>query len=136
LENCITEQAWLDAKTSAYPFDTSKQLDPTPMWKAILHDLSLSTPSALISARFHKGLSLAIQAIATRLAEEKGIKTIALSGGVFQNKTLFEDIKQGLEKNKFTLLVHRNVPTNDGGIALGQAVITSAQLLNNYRQQP
>lgn len=131
LENCITEQAWLDAKTSAYAFDTNNQLDPTPMWKAVLHDLSRSISNALISARFHKGLSLAIQEIATRLAKEKDINTIVLSGGVFQNKTLFEDVKQGLEKKKFTLLVHRNVPSNDGGIALGQAVITSAQLLNS-----
>lgn len=131
LESCITEKAWLETDTSAYTFDTSNQLDPKPMWKAILHDLSLSTPNALISARFHKGLSHAIQKIAVRLAEENNINTIALSGGVFQNKTLFEDVKQGLEEKDFTILVHRNVPANDGGIALGQAVITSAQLLNN-----
>jgi hydrogenase maturation protein HypF len=128
LENCIDEQAWIEAKTTAYTLDLDKQLDPTHMWKELLQDLSTSTPTSLISARFHKGLSNAVQTMASKLAIENGVNTIALSGGVFQNKTLFEDVKQGLEQQNFTVLVHHNVPTNDGGLALGQAVITAARL--------
>ncbi|MEC4714530.1 carbamoyltransferase HypF [Cocleimonas sp. KMM 6895] len=130
LESSITESDWLDSQTSAYLFDTKNELDPTPMWKGLLNDLSLSTPRGLISARFHKGLSIAIQTMAIRLAADNNIQTIALSGGVFQNKTLFEDVKQELEKQDFSVLVHRHVPANDGGIALGQAVITAARILS------
>lgn len=133
LENCIDQQAWLEAKTSAYTFDIENQLNPTPMWEALLKDLSLGVSTSVISARFHKGLSNAIQKIAIKLAEENRIKTIALSGGVFQNKTLFEDIKQGLEQQGFSILVHQNVPANDGGIALGQVVITAARIIKGEK---
>ena len=130
LEACITPQAWAEAETSAYSFSLlHHQLDPSPMWKALLEDLSNNIAVALISARFHKGLSLAIQQLASDLAFYKEIRTIALSGGVFQNKTLFEEVKQGLESMNFTVLHHRNVPANDGGLALGQAVITAAQFI-------
>ena len=131
LETCIDEQAWKEASNSAYEFDlAAKQLDPTSMWKALLQDLSDSIPSSLISARFHKGLSNAVRELAIKLSMGYKITTIALSGGVFQNKTLFEDVKQGLELQDFTVLVHRNVPTNDGGLALGQAVITAARIID------
>ena len=96
-----------------------------------MQDLSGSIPSSLISARFHKGLSNAIRELAIKLSTEYKITTVALSGGVFQNKTLFEDVKQGLEQQGFSVLVHHNVPANDGGLALGQAVITAARIISN-----
>jgi hydrogenase maturation protein HypF len=130
LEAIITDQGWADAQQTAYPFLLEKGvLDPSPMWQALLEDLSKITESACISARFHKGLSLAVQQLAAKLANDKAIKTIVLSGGVFQNKTLFEDVKQGLEQQQFTVLTHQNVPANDGGIALGQAVIAATRLM-------
>jgi hydrogenase maturation protein HypF len=98
------------------------------MWKALLYDLSLSTTTALISARFHKGLINAILSLAFKLAKENKVKTIVLSGGVFQNKTLFEAIKDGLEKKDFNVLTHQYLPANDGGLALGQAVIVAASV--------
>ncbi len=129
LEASITEQAWADAQQSPYPFLLEGGvLDPAPMWKALLEDLSNITAIASISARFHKGLSLAVQQLASQLANDNKINTIVLSGGVFQNKTLFEDVKQGLEQ-QFTVLTHRNVPANDGGIALGQAVIAATRMM-------
>lgn len=130
LENCIDKQAWHEAETSAYPFDTTVQLNPEPMWEALLHDLFVETSASLISARFHKGLSNAIQEIAGKLSQQNKFKSIALTGGVFQNKTLFEDVKQGLEAKGFNVLVHHHVPANDGGLALGQAVITAARILS------
>jgi hydrogenase maturation protein HypF len=130
LEASITEQAWLDGQSSPYLFSLEKGvLDPGPMWKALLKDLSDDMGVATISARFHKGLSLAVQQLASQLANEKTIKKIVLSGGVFQNKTLFEDVKKGLEKQQLTVLVHNQVPANDGGIALGQAVIAATRIM-------
>jgi hydrogenase maturation protein HypF len=127
LENSMSERAWIQAEDSSYPFFiTNSQLDPTPMWKALLHDLSLSTSVSLISARFHRGLSNAIMALASQLAKENKVKIIVLSGGVFQNKTLFEEVKSGLEHKGFSILAHQLLPANDGGLALGQAVVVAA----------
>ncbi|MBL1321479.1 MAG: carbamoyltransferase HypF [Methylophaga sp.] len=129
LEASITKQAWQDSALSAYPFSVeNKVFDPTPMWQSLLEDLAESVEVSTISARFHKGLSLAIQQLATQLANDNKVNTIALSGGVFQNKTLFEDVKKGLEQ-QFTVLVHKNVPANDGGLALGQAVIAATRIM-------
>jgi len=128
LEACIDNKAWLDSETTAYPFSLNDDvLDPTPMWISLLDDLIHSIDISLISARFHRGLSRAVQQLATKLAEQHCIKTIALSGGVFQNKTLFEDVKNNLQQQGFIVLCHRNVPANDGGLALGQAVITASR---------
>ncbi len=133
LEACITEQAWLEAGQAAYPFLLEEGvLDPAPMWKALLNDLSNVTDLAIISARFHKGLSLAVQQLAIELANNNKINTIALSGGVFQNKTLFEDVKQGLGQ-QFRVLTHKNVPANDGGLSLGQAVIAATRIMRKQQ---
>jgi hydrogenase maturation protein HypF len=130
LEACITKQAWADAQQMAYPFLLKDGvLDPTAMWKALLKDLSLGTDVSFISARFHKGLSLAVQQLASQLANNNKFKTIALSGGVFQNKMLFEDVKQGLEQQHFAVLSHHHVPANDGGLALGQAAIVATRIM-------
>ena len=53
--------------------------------------------------------------------QETGIRKVALSGGVFQNRLLLRMVEEGLEKEHFTVLRHHLIPANDGGIALGQA---------------
>lgn len=107
-------------------------LDPAPMWQHLFADLAGATPAARISARFHRGLADAIVELSARIAESRAIDTVALSGGVFQNRTLFEQICSGLREREFQVLSHRRVPTNDGGLALGQAV-TAAALLSEVR---
>jgi hydrogenase maturation protein HypF len=68
--------------------------------------------------------------LCTQIRSEKGIRTVAFSGGVWQNKTLLLKTYNLLEQNGFTVLLHHQVPTNDGGICLGQVVIAN-QVLNN-----
>ena len=132
LEACIDDKAWQESNTTAYSFSLADDiLDPTPMWTSLLTDLAHSIEPSLISARFHRGLSRAIQLLASKLAVQQKLTNIALSGGVFQNKTLFEDVKQGLEQRGFAVLCQRNVPANDGGLALGQAVITASRIMRN-----
>jgi hydrogenase maturation protein HypF len=63
-----------------------------------------------------------VAATASRLAAANGVRTVALSGGVFQNMTLLGAVVARLEKD-FTVLLHRSVPPNDGGLALGQAAV-------------
>jgi hydrogenase maturation protein HypF len=120
----------------AYPFAIPRLHNQLPyiealaMWQAILGDLILDTPRPVMAARFHKGLAKIIFSMIKKLTtqdEERSIHTVALSGGVFQNKTLFESVVTQLENDNFNVLTHQQVPTNDGGIALGQAVIGAAR---------
>ena len=82
-----------------------------------------------IAARFHLGLARATAELAVRLAQARGLDTVALSGGVMQNKTLFEALARELRGRGMRVLSHRQVPANDGGLALGQAVIAAASLI-------
>jgi hydrogenase maturation protein HypF len=99
------------------------------MWIALLDDLLRATPVPVIAARFHKGLAIAIVQMAGRLLVATQVRTIALSGGVMQNCVLFEQLTARLAACGFNVLAHRQVPSNDGGIALGQAAITAARAL-------
>ena len=103
-------------------------LDPAPMWRQLFADLAEAVPAARISARFHAGLADAVCDLGGRIAAAHAIQTVALSGGVFQNRTLFERVCNGLRARGLEVLTHRRVPTNDGGLALGQAVTAAALL--------
>lgn len=103
-------------------------LDPSPLWRALLGDLSAGCPARVIAARFHQGLAAALVGAAADRAGRLGLETVALSGGVFQNRTLFEAIAAGLRGLGFEVLSHRTVPANDGGLALGQAAVAAARL--------
>ena len=84
-------------------------------------------PPAVIAARFHNGVAAAVEAACLRLRERHGLTTVALSGGVFQNVLLLNQVVTRLEGRGFTVLTHSRVPCNDGGISLGQAVIAAAR---------
>jgi hydrogenase maturation protein HypF len=129
--------------TLAYPFAISPlpdshlpAIDPLPMWHALLNDLRCRTSIPMMAARFHKGLAQAIAALVIHLSQStsspSSFQTVALSGGVFQNRVLFELLKPKLEHAGFTVLSHRRVPTNDGGLALGQAMVAAARTLNPF----
>lgn len=110
-------------------------IEPLPMWEALLADLGRGEPVPVIAARFHKGLAIALACMVGVLraeADAAGIATIALSGGVFQNKVLLEQVTERLERLGLRVLVHRQVPANDGGLALGQAVIAAAGALAGH----
>lgn len=125
----------------AYPFTIPYHkemkipyLEPLAMWRALLGDLILQTPRSVMAARFHKGLGLAICAMADKLTRvedgERTIRQIALSGGVFQNHVLLELVTARLEAMGFTVLSHRQIPSNDGGLSLGQAAVAAANALS------
>ena len=113
-------------------------LESLPMWQALLEDLARDTPVALIAARFHYGLARAIRDMVARIrgtiAAGKSLNTIALSGGCFQNKLLLEELVRLLEADGLTCLLHAKVPTNDGGLALGQAAIAAARHIERSNQ--
>jgi hydrogenase maturation protein HypF len=103
--------------------DEALVLDPTPVIQAVAADTTAGISVAAISIRFHRALADAVVASAREMQRRYHIDTAALSGGVFQNVTLLEAAKQGLEESGFIVLTHRLVPPNDGGLALGQVAL-------------
>ncbi|HFQ15858.1 MAG TPA: carbamoyltransferase HypF, partial [Rhodobacteraceae bacterium] len=97
------------------------------LWRGILDDLEQQREPALIAARFHNGLAGAIAGAALRCAVRRGLDTVILTGGVFQNRLLLEAVREGLAGEGLHVLVPALVPANDGGISLGQAVIAAAR---------
>lgn len=84
--------------------------------------------SELLAAQFHDALARQIVMGCERARELTGIKTAALSGGVFQNLLLLEKVEAGLKAKDFRVLRHHLIPPNDGGICLGQAVVAMAKI--------
>ena len=138
----VVDQATLASVSeveAAYPFTIGDlgglpYIEPLPMWKALLADLMVKAPAPAMAARFHKGLAQAIVAMVEKLARSHRANapvfdTVALSGGCFQNRILFETVAAGLKHAGFSVLSHSQIPANDGGIALGQAVIAASQLI-------
>lgn len=98
-------------------------IDPGPLLAAIAYDVRRSVPVHDIAAGFHHAVALMIADVAEPLAQRSGIDQVALSGGVFQNVLLLELARSELAHRGLTVLVHRVVPPNDGGLALGQAAV-------------
>jgi hydrogenase maturation protein HypF len=122
-----------DEETLTYPFaidifDNIYCIDPRPMWQALLDDLQQQIPQSVIAAKFHKSLANAIVQMVHRLCKENLINQVVLTGGVFQNCILLEQVKKRLEKFQINVLTHNLVPSNDGSLSLGQAVIAAAKL--------
>ncbi|HZY65560.1 MAG TPA: carbamoyltransferase HypF [Rubrobacteraceae bacterium] len=90
---------------------------------AVVEDLLAGTPAGMVSSRFHRTMTETVVAVCERLREESGTGAVALSGGTFQNLLLLEQVVELLEEKGFTVYRHRRVPANDGGLALGQAVL-------------
>jgi hydrogenase maturation protein HypF len=115
-------------------------LEPGTMWRALLDDLMTGTPRSIIAARFHKGLAAGIVAMTKELARDGGVHaplfdSVALSGGCFQNHILFAEAVRRLEEAGFKVLTHAEVPANDGGLALGQAAIGAARLIDEAKRR-
>ena len=133
-EAAIDPAALREPDDLAYPFAVPRlggrgmpYVEPLGAWRALLGDLLLDTPVGVIAARFHRGLARAIVALAVKVSgDERRYGTAALSGGCFQNATLFGLVHQGLQAAGFDVLSQCRVPCNDGGLALGQAAIALA----------
>jgi hydrogenase maturation protein HypF len=126
----LAEDGELDYPFAISLLDEDKGLpciEPLPMWQALLGDLLLATPPARIAARFHRGFADAVVRMAVQRAEALGLDTVALGGGVFQNRVLTERVLRGLEAAGLTALLPQNVPVNDGGLAWGQALVALAR---------
>jgi len=95
-----------------------------PLVAGVLTDLRRGVSQGIIAARFHNALVEAI----IEVAQRAGVARVALTGGCFQNRLLTERTADRLAAGGFEVLLHRQVPPNDGGISLGQAAVAAAQL--------
>ena len=121
-QNAISLEAIADPdETAAYelPIQGSRIL-LKPLFEQILADLRQNLPQSAISARFHNAINHLALKVSDQLRTETGVNTVAISGGVWQNRRLINNIIPALQKAGFTPLWHHQVPTNDGGVALGQ----------------
>ena len=100
-------------------------IDWRPMLEALLADIRAGAPPAQMSARFHAGLARAVACATAQVAAQTGLRTVALSGGCFQNRLLLAGMRRALEAAGLEVLVHRQAPANDGGVALGQAAVAA-----------
>jgi hydrogenase maturation protein HypF len=95
--------------------------------RAAADDLGAGVSPPVIAARFHHGVAALIEDACVMLRDRTGLDTVALSGGVFQNLLLADRVVSALTARGFRVLTHRQVPCNDGGISLGQAVIAASR---------
>jgi hydrogenase maturation protein HypF len=125
------EQLADPAERTSYPAavgaDEFIRVRGSDLIRAAAEDLAAGTARPAVAARFHNGVAAAIVAACRALRDRYGLRTVALSGGVFQNLLLTTMVTSQLRGLGFTVLTHGRVPCNDGGISLGQAVVAGAR---------
>ncbi|MFF0105743.1 carbamoyltransferase HypF [Streptomyces hirsutus] len=96
---------------------------PGPLLAAVVEDVEQGVPVGVIAARFHLAVARLVRTVCAAAGEATGLRTVALTGGVFSNTLLSSACARDLRADGFTVLRHREVPPNDGGLALGQMVV-------------
>ncbi len=110
----------------AYPFPfTGHELDFRPLLASVIRDRLRGRSTHEIARAFQLGLAQGLSQSTIIVGKERGIQTVVLSGGVFQNGLLLEDLKPLLDAAKLRTWTNRAVPPNDGGISLGQAALAA-----------
>jgi len=99
-----------------------------PIIQGVVSDLWDGVPTEVISGKFHATVIEFFSGVCDVVATQTGVRRVALSGGVFQNAILLKGFIASLTRRGFEVYTHSQVPTNDGGIALGQAVVAAASV--------
>jgi hydrogenase maturation protein HypF len=113
-----------NADAYAFPFN-GEQLDFRPLLRDVAVDRSRGRQIAEIGRAFQRGIAQGLAAALSALCEASQIDTVVLSGGVFQNELLLEDLHSILKSTPLAIWTNREVPPNDGGISLGQAALAA-----------
>ncbi|MDD4169818.1 MAG: hypothetical protein PHD36_06135 [Desulfotomaculaceae bacterium] len=115
-----------------YPYEINKGIIlPGKLLAAIINEKLTGKPVEIISTRFHRTLVSIIGDVVGQVSAATGLKKVVLSGGSWQNQYLFRSAKKFFCANGYQVLYHRQVPANDGGIALGQVMIAQRRWREN-----
>jgi hydrogenase maturation protein HypF len=104
-------------------------IDVRRMFREIVSDLENKVSKGIIAAKFHNTVADLIVSICERMRSESEINRVVMSGGTFQNMYLLKKVCEQLTDRGFTPYFHKKLPTNDGGVSLGQAVIANAKVI-------
>ena len=105
--------------------DAHHVLDHRPLIRGLVAGLRAGAAVPVLAYAFHQAVATAVTDCVRAIAADTGLRTVGLTGGVFQNVLLLRLLREGLQAADLDVLVHRRVPPNDGGLALGQAVIAA-----------
>ena len=120
------EQITEPSITDAYTFEISKDIiNLNGIISNILIDINHAIHTTIIATKFHNAIANLILVLCKQIENENNLHHVALSGGVWQNQYLLRKTYQILTEEGFSVLIHHNIPPNDGGISLGQAVIAN-----------
>jgi hydrogenase maturation protein HypF len=103
-------------------------IDTRPMMRQITSEIAAGRRPGEVARCFHRSIALMIEAVCGGLRERHGVNNVCLSGGTFQNVLLLSEASAMLKRSGFEVFLHAQVPPNDGGVSLGQAVIGAAYL--------
>ena len=119
-------EAIADEKTSAlYGFEFDGQISFGKTFEEMIADLLKGEETAKIAGKFHNTIVQLIVEVAEKMRKHTGLNKVVLSGGTFQNKILLENVEQKLKEINFAVYSQSGIPSNDGGIALGQLAIAA-----------
>ena len=120
------------SETGAYEYAVPQgnrlEIPLEPIIRGIVEDIQRQAHPSEISGKFHNTLIRLFTDVCMGIRRQRGFAQVALSGGVFQNAIMLAGLTTDLENKGFEVLSHTQVPSSDGGIALGQAVVADAML--------
>ncbi len=96
------------------------------MIHGVVRDVEQGVQPSVIGGKFHATIIHLFSDLCEVIRKESGLDRVVLSGGVFQNSLLLSGLARRLEEKSFQVFTHKLVPTNDGGISLGQALVAAA----------
>ena len=117
-------------RIKTYPYSFEEQNGVTvvklgALFAAVVDDVRNKVAVPVISLKLHRTVAQITVEMCRVVSRQTGIKQVALSGGVFQNRLLLKLTADGLQQSSFQVFTHHLVPCNDGGLSLGQAVIAN-----------
>jgi hydrogenase maturation protein HypF len=126
------EMAALEGISESYPFEIGVEspweIDMRPAIERLVQEVQMKVAVGLMAAKFHNTVVALIVEVCRRLRLTDGLNLVCLGGGTFQNAYLLEQLVPALRDRGFEVYLNRKVPTNDGGIAFGQAAVANAMV--------